>query len=99
MKKSKLMAVLSYLNFLVLVPLLAGGDSEFVKKHMKQGLFLLLLLVLLPFVLIIPLLGWVIGAVWAAFLVIMWLMGIISAATGRERSLPLIGKLTDRLVI
>lgn len=99
MKRSKMLGVLSYLNFLVLIPLFAGGRDEFVKKHMKQGLFLLLCLVLLPFVLIIPLLGWVIGGVWAAMLLILWVVGIISAATGREKSLPLVGKLTDRLVI
>jgi len=99
MKKSKLLAVLSYLNFLVLIPIFAAGRDEFVKKHMKQGLFLLLGLVLLPYVLIIPLLGWVIGGVWAALLLILGIMGIISAATGREKSLPLVGKLTDRLVI
>lgn len=99
MKKSKLLAVLSYMNFLVLVPVFASGRDEFVKKHMKQGLFLSLCLVLLPFILIIPLLGWIIGAVWAAALVITWIMGVISAATGHEKSLPIIGKLTDRLVI
>jgi len=99
MKRSKFMAVLSYLNFLVLIPLFAAGRNEFVKKHIKQGLFLLLCLVLLPFILIIPLLGWIIGAVWAAALLILWIMGIISAATGHERSLPLVGKLTDRLII
>jgi uncharacterized membrane protein len=99
MKKSKFLAILSYLNFLVLIPLFAGGRNGFVKKHMKQGLFLLLCLVLLPFVLIIPLLGWIIGGVWAAALLILWVIGIVSAATGHERSLPLIGKLTDRLVI
>ena len=99
MKKSKMLAVLSYMNFLVLVPVIASGRDEFVKKHLKQGLFLLLCLVLLPFVLIIPLLGWVIGAVWATFLIILWIMGVISAASGREKSLPVVGKLTDRLVI
>ena len=66
---------------------------------LSQELFLLLCLVLLPFILIIPLLGWIIGGVWAIALLILWIMGIISAATGREKSLPLIGKLTDKLVI
>lgn len=99
MKKSKLLGVLSYLNFLVLIPVFTSGRDEFVKKHMKQGLFLLLGLVLLPYVLIIPLLGWIIGGVWAILLLILWLMGLISAITGREKSLPIIGKLTDRLVI
>jgi uncharacterized membrane protein len=99
MKRSKMLGVLSYLNFLVLIPLFAGGRDEFVKKHMKQGLFLLLCLVLLPYVLIIPLLGWVIGGVWAALLLILWIIGLVTAITGREKSLPLVGKLTDRLVI
>lgn len=98
MKKNKVMAILSYLNFLVIIPVFIAKD-DFTKRHMKQGLFLLLCLVLLPFVLIIPLLGWIIGGVWAVALLILWLMGLISAITGREKSLPIVGKLTDRLVI
>ena len=99
MKKSKSLAVLSYLNFLALAPLFMSRQDETVKRHLKQGVFLLLCLIFLPYVLIIPLLGWIIGAVWAVLMVVIWMMGVISAITGREKSLPIIGKVTDRLII
>lgn len=99
MKRSKILAALSYLNFLLLVPLFIKDKDEFVKRHLKQGLFLSLGLILLPFVLIIPLLGWVVGAVWFVFWLVLWLIAFISALSGREKPIPLVGKFLLKIAI
>ena len=99
MKRNKIIAVLSYLNFLMLVPLFVKGKDDFVKMHLKQGLFLSLAFVLLPFVLIIPLLGWVIGAVWFAVWLMLWIIAFISAVTGKEKPIPLVGRFLARIAI
>lgn len=99
MKKSKVLAVLSYLNVLAVFPLFMSKDDHFVKTHLKQGLFLSMAFILLPFVLIIPLLGWVIGAVWFALLVVLWLIAIISAIIHREKPIPLFGKVLAKITI
>lgn len=99
MRRNKILAVLSYLNFLVIVPLFVGNKDEFVKRHLKQGLFLSLVFVLLPYVLIIPLLGWVVGAVWFALWLVLWLIALISAIMGKERPIPIVGKFLAKIAI
>lgn len=99
MKQSKVLAVLCYLNFLVIIPLIWGEDDQLVKVHLKQGLLLSLGFIVLPFALIIPLLGWIIGGVLAVLLVVLWVMGIISALNGQHRNLPIIGKPLAKIAI
>ena len=99
MRRNKILAVLSYLNFLVIVPLFIKDKDEFVKRHLKQGLFLSLAFVLLPYVLIIPLLGWVVGAVWFTIWLVLWLIALISAILGKVRPIPLVGKFLLKIAI
>ena len=101
----KLMAILAYLGILVLVPILAGKDSKFVKFHANQGLVLIIGYIILTVacnvigVMIaafdIYVIGFVLGLVaWAIniCLVVFAIMGIINAANGEEKELPIIGQ-------
>lgn len=80
---NKVMAILCYLGWLILIPLIAS-KSRFVKFHANQGLILFIA----GFLSIIPLVGWVISIV--AF--ILAILGIINAVNGRAKQLPIIGK-------
>ena len=80
---NKVMAILCYLGWLILIPLIAS-KSRFVKFHANQGLILFIA----GFLSIIPLVGWVISIV--AF--ILAILGIINAINGRAKQLPIIGK-------
>ncbi len=88
-EKNKVNAVLSYLGILIIVPLLSedAKKSEYAKFHMNQGLVLLIIWVVGGFVFWIPLLSWL--AAIAAF--VLWVMGIVSAAQGTMKKLPIIG--------
>lgn len=97
--KNKVMGVLAYLGLLVLVPLLAAKDSKFARFHSNQGLVLLIaegicsvlsaILPLIPFWLIrLP-----IYLVQIALFVLA-IIGIVNAASGKAKELPLIGKIT-----
>ncbi len=97
--KNKVMGVLAYLGLLVLVPLLAAKDSKFARFHSNQGLVLLIaegicsvlsaILSLIPFWLIrLP-----IYLVQIALFVLA-IIGIVNAAGGKAKELPLIGKIT-----
>jgi uncharacterized membrane protein len=97
-EKNKIFAVLAYIGLLFLVPLLAAPQSRFARYHTNQGVVLflasiiawgcLLLLAFIPFVgcLAMPLM-FVVGV---GSLVLM-IMGIINAASGQYKPLPLIG--------
>jgi uncharacterized membrane protein len=99
-----MMAILAYLGILVLVPLLAAKESPFARYHTNQGLILAIcgicagLLALISWVAVfIPFVGWCIPCAMYIIVVVgvltLAIMGIINAANGRMRPLPVIGKL------
>ncbi|MCM1165789.1 MAG: hypothetical protein NC299_02660 [Lachnospiraceae bacterium] len=81
----KLFGILSYIGFLWLVGLLAG-KTEFTKFHANQGLVLWLASLVCG---IVPFLGWICEIAVFVFMI----MGIINAANGEMKDLPLIGKI------
>lgn len=91
-----LIAILSYLGILFLIPLLAVKDSKFVQFHAKQGLVLFIAEIATLFIAWIPILGWIAGF----FLWIIWfifsIMGIVNVLAGKEKPIPWIGGLADK---
>jgi uncharacterized membrane protein len=81
--------ILAYLNILVLIPFFFVRKSPFVQYHVRQGLALLVVTVIFSFTFYLPLIPWI----FAIFILICLIVGIANVATGRERPLPLIGKL------
>lgn len=84
----KVMAALSYLWVLVLIPLLKPGKSEFVKFHSRQGFLLFIVEVVLMVVQIIPVLGWLIGFFGGIAALIVSIMGLFSALSGKRWEIP-----------
>ena len=104
----KLMAIIAYLYILFLIPLiiiLLGGKSKFVKFHTNQGIvaFLFALIggiivgVITALAGIIPVLGgivaWAVGAVFGLISLALVIYGIFNAVTGKQKELPIIGKI------
>lgn len=75
-----LMAAISYVWIISLVMLVVRRDNEFIQHHAKQGLVLFLLTLLWW----IPIIGWILGALAVAGMVI----GFINAWQGREFKIP-----------
>jgi uncharacterized membrane protein len=93
-EKNKIFAILAYLGILFLVPLLAAKESRFAMYHANQGLVLFLFALAVGVVMAVPVLGWIVGVVgWVAEIVFM-ILGIINAANGQMKPLPLIGGIT-----
>ncbi|MEF3304093.1 DUF4870 domain-containing protein [Paenibacillus sp. GYB003] len=91
-EKNKVMAILAYLIFFI--PLLAARDSKYAMYHANQGLLLFLVAVGINIVgAIIPILGWLIIAPLGNLLVFVFVvLGIVNAAGGQRKPLPIIGK-------
>lgn len=102
---NKVMAVLAYIGILFLVPFFAAKNSRFARFHTNQGLVLFIfemiwgvvfgivngILYRVPVVgAIIGIVGWVVSVL---FLVLM-IVGIVNAAQGKAKQLPLIGGIT-----
>lgn len=87
-EENKLIAVLSYLGILFLIPLLAKKDSPYAQFHAKQGMVLFILSLFL----VIPFLNFLIGIVF----LILWIIGIINVLSGKMAELPLIGQFAKK---
>ena len=104
-QNNKIMAVLAYIGILFLVPLLAAKDSKFARFHANQGLVLFLadiiggiIIAIVSAILVwIPVIGWLISLLISLLLSIMMLVfmiiGIVNAAQGQAKELPLIGSI------
>ncbi len=92
-QNDKLIAVLSYIGLLFLVPLILKPDNKFIKFHVKQGIVLVI--------------GWLVGFVLIPFMglgllvhiavLIFSIMGIINVSEGKTKDLPIIGDLAKKL--
>jgi uncharacterized membrane protein len=93
-QNNTIMAVLAYLGILIIVPFVTDAKNDpFVKFHLKQGLVLIISEVIGLFIGVVPILGWIISPFWMLFNVIMIILGIVNAATGKQKQLPVIGSI------
>jgi uncharacterized membrane protein len=90
-EKNKIVAALAYIIFFI--PLLAARESRYAMFHANQGLVLFLSALALNIVgTIIPVIGWLLILPLGNLLIFVWaIMGIIRAAGGQMKPLPLIG--------
>jgi len=92
-EKNTGMAILAYILFFV--PLLTKAKNDpFVKYHVKQGLVLFIINVIAAVVAKIPVIGWLSWLINIGTL-ILFIIGIINAANGKEKPLPYVGHFAD----
>src|SRR3989344_7584827 len=91
MSQKTVMGILAYLGPLVIISYLTSKDDLFVKFHIKQGLVLLSIEVIIWF------LGMVFWPLWILLnlvnlgVLVLVIIGIINAVQGRQKALPLVG--------
>ena len=94
-EKNKAMGIVGYIiPILFFIPLVTDAkNSPFAKFHANQQLNLLLAAVIVNVVGgIIPIIGWfILLPLGTIFLIVVAIMGIINAAKGEMKELPLIG--------
>jgi uncharacterized membrane protein/uncharacterized protein YjbJ (UPF0337 family) len=91
--KNRLMAILAYIGPLVLVPIIMAKDSKFAKFHSNQGLVLFLLILVCSCLSGLKVIGWLFSLC-SIVLGILAVVGIIYAAQGKAKELPVIGNWT-----
>jgi uncharacterized membrane protein len=93
----KVLAALSYLWVLVLIPLLKPGGSEFVKFHSRQGFLLFLAELVLMAINIVPFLGWIISFLGGLVAIVFSVMGLLAALSGRRWEIPYLNEYAKKL--
>ncbi len=82
---TKATGIVAYITWIGLVIAFCAGDKEGAKFHLNQALVILLFGLLS----VIPCLG----QIWAIFIFVCWIMGLIAAINEEEKEVPLIGKI------
>ncbi len=101
---NKAMAILAYFGPLVLIPIFAAKGSKYARYHSNQGL--VLLLASIAYSIVYGILSSIILAIsWRLYFItsilslvsivfaVLCIIGIINAASGKAKELPLIGKI------
>lgn len=89
----KMMAALSYVGILFLIPLLAMKQSRFAQEHAKQGLILFIVWIVGSFVFWFPLIGW--AAALVVFVVDV--MAFVKCLQGEFWEIPAIGRYRSKV--
>lgn len=88
----KVFGILSYFGILWLIGLLAG-KTEFAKFHANQGLVLFIAGIIIGAVSAVPIVGWfIVAPLGSIATLVLAIMGIVNAAKGEMKPLPVIGK-------
>ena len=85
----KMLAMLGYLTMGIL-PMVGCRDSAYAMHHVNQALWIFIGSLLCGLVCIIPLLGWIAGAIGSIFLLVCEIIGIIRALKGSGAYLPFV---------
>ncbi|MBU1037185.1 hypothetical protein KKF32_04085 [Patescibacteria group bacterium] len=92
-EENKIIASISYLWILCLIPLFLKRSSKFAQFHAKQGLILFIVEIVGWLVFWIPIIGWLLGL---AILVIA-ILGIVNAWQGNYWEMPILGKYAQKI--
>ena len=101
-ESNKLLAVISYLSILSIVTLIVAPNSKYARYHANQGICLLvaevvfgivrnIAAILLGF---IPIIGWIVIMIFnlaSIIFLVLSILGIVNAAKGEAKPLPIIG--------
>jgi uncharacterized membrane protein len=88
----RLLAALSYIWVLFVIPFALGHKKPFIYEHAKQGLALFLLELVLSVIIWVPVIGWALGALGWLFVVVSAVIGIAHALSGKSYEIPFIGQ-------
>ena len=103
-EQNKIMGILAYLSWLVLIPIFAAPNSKFARFHANQGLVLAITEIawwILTGIVsaILYAISWTLGAIFGTLLglvnlvfLVLLILGILNAANGKAKELPIIGK-------
>ncbi|MBF0273093.1 MAG: hypothetical protein HQL98_13670 [Magnetococcales bacterium] len=94
---SKMLAGMSYLGILSLVPLVVNRDDPYVRFHARQGIVLWMWEVLAIYSLVVPGLGRAFFGISSLLCFVFSVIGLISVITSRAWKLPLIGNWAENI--
>jgi len=96
----KNIAIIAYLTIIGLIIAFVLNNekrNDFATYHIRQSLGIFLTLFVSGVMSYIPFIGWIISAITALLMIILWIIGIINAANGNKKPVPLLGEYYNNL--
>ena len=92
---NKIMAVITYIGVLILVPLITGKykSSPFLKFHFNQAIIFCIGYVLGGVIFFIPFIGGIVSIILNLVIFVLQVISIIHAAKGETKSFPILDKI------
>lgn len=84
-------AYITLIGWLIAAFILNKPKQTLCDFHIRQALGINLLFIVSGFVFIIPVLGWIAGAVGYILAIVLWVLGLISAVQGEQKKVPILG--------
>jgi uncharacterized membrane protein len=84
----KVMAILSYISLLSLIPYFTEKENKWVRFHAIQGVNLLIIEAIF---MVIGMIGWVIGWICNIIVLVLSIIGIVNVCNGETKELPIVG--------
>ena len=94
-EEGKTMAIIAYITiFGLIIAFIMNNEKKnpFTAYHVRQSLGLGIFGLALSIVNYIPFIGWLVGIFGSLLLIVLWVMGLISAVNGEEKPVPVIGE-------
>ncbi len=90
MEEKKVMAILSYLGFLVIIPILQAKDSAYVRFHINQGVVLVGIAFATNIMAFIPVVGGIIATIGSVGFVVVAIMNILNVVNKKTVKFPIL---------
>lgn len=93
--EDRTVAILTYITivgFIIAIVMHSSKKTALGAYHLRQGLGLFVTALIIGVVSVIPILGWIVALVGMIVLFIVWLMGLIAAASGQQKPAPILGE-------
>lgn len=92
--EGKNMATIAYITIIGLIIAFVQNNEKknaFAFFHIRQSLGIFVTGLALGIIGMIPILGWIINILGIFVLIYMWIVGLINAINGKEKTVPLLG--------
>lgn len=89
----KVTGIVAYLTIIGWVIAYIAGDKEGAKFHLNQALVLALANIINSIIGMIPIIGFIASWIISIFLLVCVIIGIIAAAKGEDKEVPLLGSI------
>lgn len=95
MEQNKLIGIVAYITLIGLIIafiLNSTNKDPFASFHIRQSLGIFATSIVISLFAVVPFIGWVLAIVASLLILVMWIMGLISAIGGEMKPVPVLGE-------